>query len=475
MRRLILIIVVLALAGGMLIFFRSADAQRSGGNGGGGVADPNTQIIDSATVQRRDLTVTVSATGEVSPVRQSDLAFEISAIVTEVLVDEGETVEAGDVLARLEAIDLTEAYERALVNRDIEAIQFEALIAPPREVDRAVIEAQIAAAQAAAAASGGPDPQNIAIARLRVEQARNQLWQSQVQRDIRMELNPEFRGGENGARTEELLMQSDVASAETTIDVRESEFAATANEGPDVGSLSSARADRIAAEVALERLEEGGTAIEIEQAAIDLQRAELELERQELTLEDAVLRAPFSGVVADINLVEGELPPSDSAAMLLLDNSEFFVELEVDETDVVDLELDQAVELTFDALPGEVIEGRVTRINPTPTDNDQVVTYSIRVTLQEGRDLVRTGMSATGLVIVDELDDVLTVPTRFIRIDRATQQAFATIETADGDFEEVPVELGLRNDTQVQIVSGLDEGDSIVLVPRETFNPLGGN
>jgi multidrug efflux pump subunit AcrA (membrane-fusion protein) len=81
-------------------------------------------------------------------------------------------------------------------------------------------------------------------------------------------------------------------------------------------------------------------------------------------------------------------------------------------------------------------------------------------------------MNATARIIVSELNNVLTLENRFIRIDRTTQQAFVTVAREDGTFEEIPVTLGLRNDTTSQILSGLDDEQRVVLVPRNAFNPV---
>jgi multidrug efflux pump subunit AcrA (membrane-fusion protein) len=108
----------------------------------------------------------------------------------------------------------------------------------------------------------------------------------------------------------------------------------------------------------------------------------------------------------------------------------------------------------------------------TPVLNGTLVTYPVRLTLDPTDAAVRVGMSATANVVVNQLEDVITVPSRFIRIDRASQQAFATIQREDGQFEEVPVELGVRNDSSIQIVGGLTEGQRIVILPRDSFNPF---
>jgi HlyD family secretion protein len=236
--------------------------------------------------------------------------------------------------------------------------------------------------------------------------------------------------------------------------------------------LGEANAQVVSAEVALERLLDGPTNMELQLAEIDLHMAELAVQQARESLSHALLVAPFDGIVASDNLVVGEIPPAQQAAMELIDSTGYYVDLPVDETDVVSVRVGQPVDLIFDALPGADIPGTVTRVAVTPTVVGQLVTYSVRVTLDPTVEPVRTGMSATATIVVNELNNVLVLPNRFIRIDRETQQAYVTVPRG-ATFEEVPVTLGLRNETQTQVVEGIDEGQRVVILQRETFNPIG--
>ena len=159
--------------------------------------------------------------------------------------------------------------------------------------------------------------------------------------------------------------------------------------------------------------------------------------------------------------------------MQLIDASSYYVDVAVDETDIVKVVEGQVVELRLDALPDAAISGRVTRVAVTPVRAGQLVTYTVRVTLEPTDAPVRILMTTTATIIVNELNDVVKLPNRFVRIDRSTQQAFVTIEAEDGTLQDVPVELGVRNEAESQIISGLEAGTRVVLVPREAFNPIG--
>ncbi len=457
--------------------------------------DPASLILEETTVERDNLIVTVSATGMITPVRQVPLLFEYSAPVIELLVSEGDTVTAGQPLARLDATDLEATLSSAQLALDAATATYTALTTPPREEDLAAAQAAVDAAEAAlnAAYSTGPTAEQIEIARLQTEAARNQLWQLQLQRaaaagapapnliaipdgapqeviDAINAVNQIIQGG-LGAPSPDSFTPS-LNQADYSVQIADANYTAIQNQGPDVGQMASASAQLIQAQVALDRLTNGPTEFELQRAELSVQQAQLAVDQAQANLNRTVLVAPFDGVIAQSNLVVGEVPP-DAPAMLLIDTSGYYVDLAIDETDIVRVAMGQPVNLFLDALPDEQVTAVVTNIAITPTSVGQLVTYPVRVTLNPTSDAVRVGMSTTARIVVNELDDVLVLRNRFIRIDRATEQAFVTIQNEDGSFQEIEVVLGLRNETFSQIVSGLEENQRVVLVPRDTLNPLG--
>jgi HlyD family secretion protein len=440
-------------------------------------------VQDEAIVQTGDLTVTVSATGSIMPARQVGLVFELSAPVSEVLVQVGQSVKQGDVLARLDVSDLEGALNNAQLGLETQQVAYDALTTPAREVDIAVVQAAVNAALAqAGAASLGAGADEIEIARLQAELARNQLWQAQLQRDLGPAQIEQLReqlqasGLGSGALPPPVNPADNVSpqitQAEFGVELADVQAEGVINQPPDVAALSSANAQLVAAQAQLDRLLNGPTDMELQVAETQLAIAQLSVEAAQAALNRGTLVAPFDGVIAEHNLVVGETPPTDQAAIQLIDPSGFYVDVAVDETDIVKLAEGQVVELRLDALPDDQITGVVTRVAITPVRAGQLVTYTARVTLDPTDAPVRVGMTATATIVVNKLENVLTVPNRFIRIDRATQQAYVTIQRGNGAFEEVQVTLGVRNETESQIISGIEAGERVVLLPRGSFNPI---
>lgn len=467
-------------------------------------AVPSQAIIDETTPELGTLTVVVTGSGTLMPRRQVPLAFAAGGVVAELLVEEGQVVAEGDVLAALDAADFEAALRDAQIGFDLQRAAFDALNAEPREVDIAAAEAALTAAQASfnAALFTQPSDSDVEIARLQRELAGNQLWQVQLQRDAATQaftLDPVTRGdlpedisgvvpdsaidevndiidainaqavtgSGNLLQLEAAIRQSDYG-----VQIADARYNSVLNAGPDLGALASANAARVQAQVALERLLNGPSEFDLRLAEIDLQRAQLALEQAEASLAFTRLTAPFDGVIAVVNVVAGE-PPPNGPAMVLMDPGGYYVDLAVDETDIVNVQVGQRVSLRFDALPDTPLTGTVSRVALTPVDAGQLVTYLTRVILDPNTAPIRVGMSATARITISELESVLILRNRFIRIDRSTQQAYVTVALEGGRYQEIPVTLGLRNETHSQIVSGLEPGQKVVLLERATFNPLG--
>jgi HlyD family secretion protein len=473
-RNIVIVVVLVAVAIGVFqgVFNGGVTAQEAG--------QPNSLIQDETVVTVSDLEVTVNATGTISPVRTVSLAFEMSSLpVQELLVQEGQYVQKDDVLARLDAEDLEMSLRNAQIGLELQQLVYEALVAPPRDVDITVAEAAVDSAQASvnAAFDTGPTAADTEIARLQTELARNALWQAQLERDqivnpdipedVPAHLIPEVPD-ETQRQLEAGLQQGDFGVA-----IADANYDSAISQGPNLGSLGAANAALITAQIQLDRLLNGPDELELQQAELQLKQAQLLVDLAQANLNRVTLVAPFDGLIANSDLIVGELPPT-SGAIEMIDDGEFYVDLAIDETEIAAIQVGQPVNLTLDALPEASINGRISRVAQTPTRVGQVVTYVARVTLDPTLEPIRVGMNTTATIQVQQLPDVLTLRNRFIRIDRATQQAYVTIQHEDGHFEEVEVVLGLRNETTSQIVSGLSAGQRVVLLPREEMNILGG-
>jgi RND family efflux transporter MFP subunit len=223
----------------------------------------------------------------------------------------------------------------------------------------------------------------------------------------------------------------------------------------------------------LEELLEGMDPREVELAQLDVDAAELALENARADLAEAQLTAPFDGVVGEVNITAGETAPTGRPAIVLVDTSRFHINVSVDEIDVANLEEGLPVEITVDALSDQVFTGFVERIGPAATVDQGAVSYPVEITLDSTDAPLRAGMSATAVVMVEEITDQLLIPNWVVRIDENTGQTYVFEQTPEGP-QRVDVELGIRYEGRSQVLDGLEEGQTLVLVRNQEDGFFGG-
>jgi macrolide-specific efflux system membrane fusion protein len=132
------------------------------------------------------------------------------------------------------------------------------------------------------------------------------------------------------------------------------------------------------------------------------------------------------------------------------------------ETDAAKITLGMAATLTFDALSGKSVNGKVTYISATSTTSNNVISYPVQVTVDTPDPTIKPGMTATVAVTVDKRDGVLSLPSAAVS-GRGTTGT-VTIKGPKGNTQ-VRVQIGLRGDAGVEITSGLTEGQQVVVIP----------
>ena len=180
-------------------------------------------------------------------------------------------------------------------------------------------------------------------------------------------------------------------------------------------------------------------------------------------LDNAVLTAPAAGVVASIANQVGEFVSggnTNSAFMVLTNTTSMVLHGTVGEADVSKLKLAQVANVTVDALSGQKMTGKVTSLDPVATISQGVPVYGIDITIDVTGAGLRAGMSGTAAVILASKSNVLTVPNTTIRT-VSGQRGVQVLK--DGEVVDTAVQFGLSNDTVTEVVSGLAEGDTVVI------------
>lgn len=201
-------------------------------------------------------------------------------------------------------------------------------------------------------------------------------------------------------------------------------------------------------------------------AAAEVKRAQAQIEVNQANLDRTVLQAPFAGIVAQVTGELGEYttpsPPGipTPPAIDLIDDSCLYISAPMDEVDAPRIKVGQQARITLDALPGQNFAGRVRRIAPYVTEIEkQARTVDVEVNFTEGSGYaLLVGYSADAEVVIDRHDQVLRIPTQAIR-----QQGKVLAVGQDGRLEERILETGLANWAFTEVISGLVEGDQVLM------------
>lgn len=423
------------------------------------------EVYRAAQVERGSMVVSVSVSGRIKPEKRVGLAFERPGRVEEVLVEVGERVVAGDALVRLEADQLALQVEQSKAALAAAEAQLAQLQAGPSEADVERAEANVRAAEAqlsAAAAqrdqvASGPSAAQIAAAEAKLEQARTQKEIAQDTYDL---TDKENKDKKEQANYDLYVAKEELRAAQAELD--ELLAGADADELRKAqANVAAAAAQRDAAQAQLDLLKAGTTEEDIDDAQAQVAQAQAALELAELSLDQTVLRAPFDGVLSEINVTPGELPPTMEPPVVLLDDSAFQIAVNVDEMDVSQLAQGQKAQVTVEALPDVELTGVIASIAPVASIEGGVISYDVVIELADTDASIRADMTANATIKVKELTDVLKIPTWVVRVDRDTGQMYVH-RRVGGTFERVDISLGVREGGFVQVMDGLSEGDEVV-------------
>ncbi len=190
------------------------------------------------------------------------------------------------------------------------------------------------------------------------------------------------------------------------------------------------------------------------------------------TIDSADLIAPFNGTVSDMDLKVGDQAAPGATVIRIDDLGKMLVDVSVSEVDINRVNSGQDVTITLDAMPGATYNGKVIEVAKVADIVQGVANFKVTVQLSNPDENVLPGMTAAVNIIVDQLDNVLLIPNRAVRMVDGQRVVYIL---RDGKPEMIKVTLGLSSDTMSELVSDtIKEGDLIILNPPSNFNFAGG-
>ncbi|TKJ31507.1 MAG: hypothetical protein CEE40_01600 [Chloroflexi bacterium B3_Chlor] len=340
---------------------------------------------DTVDEPEEEVTRVVSAIGVVLPFRFATLSFKMGGVVEEVLVEEGDQVQEGQLLVQLDKSDLGEAVAQAEAALGTAQASLGQVEAASRAEELAVAQASVAAAQAELGKlRSGASAEEITAARGALETASLALQQAQAAYDEVSWLE------EIGEMPQALALQQ----ATVEYEIARANYEALVR-GPSAEDVAVAQAGVDRARASLALLRAGARPEDVAVADAQVAQAELALSQALSAVEDAGLSAPFAGTIGALRVREGEMVSPGAPAVVLGDVSEFKVETtDLNEIDIYLVQVGQEVELTFDALPERSMRGVVTRMAPMASLEQGGTNYTVTIELEEQDPGLRWGMTA---------------------------------------------------------------------------------
>lgn len=267
------------------------------------------------------------------------------------------------------------------------------------------------------------------------------------------------------------------------------EEAVTAQVSGTVASIQVSEGQQVSKNQALVVLTSDDLDDQVQSAQDSLRNAQISYEKQTEQLEDYTVTAPITGTIVDKNYNAGETSEANQVLCSIYDLSYLTMTLSVDELDISDIAVGQTVTITADAVEDRTYTGTVTKVSVAGTSSGSATTYPVTIRIDDTDGLL-PGMSVDATIELAAAQDVLAIPsaalnrgnTVLVTADSPSAAGGTLVEatTEDGeDYYSVEVTTGVIGDSYIEIVSGLQEGDTVVYIPtsgtsENPFSMMGG-
>lgn len=374
-------------------------------------------------VERGPIQLSVSCTGRVVSNLDVEIKCKASGEVVKLPFDVSDRVKKGDLVAELDPID------------------------EERRVKQSTVEYQVSEAK-------------LEQAKLNLEVAEMNLKTERIRADAALE-SAKAQAADAAAKAERVkaLLEKKLAAQEDYDTARTASVQAQA-------TLQNAQAqvdDLKTQETALELRQQD---VKLAQSQVESDEINLELTKQQLT--NTKVFAPIAGVVTARDVQIGQIVASGvsnvgggTAILTISDLSQIFVLASVDESDIGKVGVGQESTITADAFPGVVFPGKVVRIATVGVNTSNVITFEVKIeVLGHQKNLLKPQMTANVDIIAAEAKNALLVPAD--AVGRDGDKRMVLLQKADGTTELHPVEVGITDGVDIQVVKGLSEGDQVV-------------
>jgi HlyD family secretion protein len=503
MKRTIIIIVVITAVVAGIILWQQYNSEKE--------IEAAQAGMQTEVLQKGTLISTIGATGTVRSKQTANLDWKTSGTVEKVLANVGDEVKSGQILASLEQtslpqnvilarVDLVTAQKTLddLLNSDLQqAKAMQALEAAQQALDdlnNPELQ-QATALQAIADAAKAVEYAQTAYLSLQGTASDSDIDKAKAEMTIaEADLNkakdnyaPYADKPESNLDRANFLSALAAAQQKYDYAVRNYNYLISSASETDLAvaeaNVATAKAQQQEAERQYERIKDGPNPADVsllEAQLADAQRewdrikngadpddvsvAESRISAAQATLAQADINAPFDGVLTVREVTVGDQVIQGTPAFRIDDMSSLLVDLEVTEVDINQIHEGQEVSLTFDAIEGKEYYGEIIEVGLVGNPEEGIVNFTVTIELSNADAAVKPGMTSAVNIIVGELEDVLMVPNRAVRV--VDKQHVVYVVTDNGNLKMVEIVLGASSDVYSEVIEGeLEVGDVILLNP----------
>jgi len=356
-----------------------------------------------AKVEKGDLAKSVVATGKVEPITKVEIKSKASGIVKKLYIDAGDRVKKGQLLAELDKEEIAARVAQAKAQEEASVASAKGTEA---DLDRAKVDAE------------GPD---VPMVKRAYERAQG-------------------------------MAKEGVVSASALDDAQKNYELALNKQNVAKAQLQVLKA-------------------KIGQAQAQVAQDHANLTQLEEQLSYTTITSPIDGIILSRDVEVGDavssilvLGSSATLIMTLGDTSEVYVKGKVDESDIGKVYMGQPARIKVESFKDKTFNGKVTKISPMGVEKDNVTTFEVRVSINNPGGELKAAMTANAEIILEEHKNVLQIPEGSILYDKDKK---ASVEIPDEKGKEgkrkIAVNIGISNGAKTELLSGLKEGDQVVL------------
>ena len=476
-RRILTIVLVVTIIGGGIYAYTSYRSQQN--------MEAMFADLQTVTIGRGPLVATIGATGVVRANQTAVLTWQTTGRVEDVNVKAGDLVPAEGIMATLSQTSLPQGV--ILAGAELVGAQkaLDALMEPATELALAQAVQAINTAQEGVDLAqrrydnlfGEPSQTVIDTAQARVTIAAQKL------RKAEEAYAPYANKPETNVTRAMLLSMLAQAQAEYDAAVR---YLNNLLGDPSEQDIAMAAADLEVAAAQLAAAEDFYQTLQDGPDADDIAAAKARVAAATATLDMSALSAPFKGTVTEVNNKPGDQIGPGMTAFRIDDLSRLLVDVQISEVDINQVKAGQSVTLSFDAVIGQEYQGQVVEVALVGNVTQGMVSFPVTVELMDTDELVRPAMTAAVNIVINQLDDVLIVPNRAVRVVDGQRVVYVLRETESettekspeqsmraffsgvplGNIEKIVIVLGASSDLYSEVLEGLlQPGDEVILNP----------